>query len=229
MADGIVIGGKLYPVVDDAGQPVSVRRWNDRQLPQVPEFGPGDGYNKRRVKPIDLFVFHWTGGENDPIPMADVLRKRKLGIEFAISRSGTIYQFCDPALVDTADAGIVNSRSIGCEIVCYGYASWDITRRVFTVPKLGQDREMYEALTHGKKVKTAKFYDSQMRAARALANAVSEAIPAIRKRVPSVMNDVLPADALQSFTGFVGHYHITESKRDPGPWFMEQLFSLGNV
>lgn len=219
----IKIGGVLYPLVSPSGVPVSVRRWDDAELPKVPEFRAGDGYNKKRVKPIDLFVFHWTGGENDPITMSEVLRKRKLGVEFAISRSGTVYQFCDPMVVDTADSGIVNSRSIGCEMVCYGYAGWDIERKVFVVPRLGQDRETYEATTHGKKVKTAKFYPAQMDAAFALSDAVSKAVPGIPQRVPTDNVTALTEFDLEAWIGYLGHYHITTNKRDPGPWFMEEL------
>jgi len=225
----IMVGGKLYELLHPVTrQPMPVRRWNDWDYPVVPEFKAGDGYNKKRVKPIDLFVFHWTGGEQDPIPMAETLRQRKLGVEFAISRGGTVYQFCDPLVVDTADAGIVNSRSIGCEIVNYGYRSvWDL-RHAFGVPKLGQDREMYAATTHNSTVQTSKFYPCQMDAAFALANAISGAIPAITRRVPDgagVLNvsntNVLPNIGV--YSGFIGHYQLTKEKRDPGPWFMEEL------
>lgn len=218
----IVVGGKEYALGNSrTQQPVTVRRWNDGQLPKVPEFAAGDGYNKKRVKPIDLMVWHYTGGEQEPIQMADVLRKRKLGVEFAISRSGTVYQFCDPALVDTADAGIVNSRSVGCEVVNYGYRSLIDLKNAFGVPKVGLDREMYDAVTHGRTVKTAKFYPCQIEAVLALALAVSTALPEIQKTVPAGVPGVLKD--LVAFRGHVGHYHITDSKRDPGPQLMDAL------
>jgi len=221
---GIQVANRLYPLVNPTtGAPIQVRRWNDGQLPAVPEFKPGDGYNKRRVKPIDLMVWHWTGGEQDPIPMAEVLRQRKLGVEFAISRGGTVYQFCDPATVDTADAGYVNSRSIGCEIVCYGYRSvWDL-QHAFGVPKLGLDREMYSAVTHGKQVETAKFYPTQVHAALALAEAISAAIPAVTRRVPSPAANMISTVEMGAFTGHIGHYHLTDQKRDCGPYLIDQL------
>lgn len=222
MALGIEIGGRLFPVVDTDGLNLPVRRWNDGEQPIVPEFTPGSGFNKKRIKPIDLFVFHWTGGEQDPLPMAETLRTRKLGVEFAIARDGTIYQFCDPMLVDTADAGIVNSRSAGCEIVCYGYRSlWEL-RHAFGIPKLGRDRETYEASTHGTTITTAKFYPNQMRAAFALADAFAQAVPAVIRCVPPT-NEVMPPEQLVGYTGFIGHDNITDAKRDPGPWFMNQL------
>lgn len=221
---GIQIGGRLYqPVNPTTGAVIPVRRWNDGQLPKVPEFHAGDGYNKRRVQPIDLMVWHWTGGEQDPIAMAEVLRARKLGVEFSVSRSGTIYQFCDPQEVDTADAGYVNSRSIGCEIVCYGYRSvWDL-RHAFGVPKLGQDREMYSAVTHGKQVETAKFYPVQVHAALALAEVVSAAIPTVRRQVPSPAANMMTPAQIFTFSGHIGHFHLTDKKRDCGPYLIDQL------
>lgn len=220
---GIQIANRLYPLVNLAtGKEIPVRRWNDDQLPKVPEFKAGDGYNKHRVRPINLMVWHWTGGEQDPIQMAEVLRQRKLGVEFAISRSGTVYQFCDPAQVDTADSGSVNSRSVGCEIVCYGYRSvWDL-EHAFGIPKLGLDREKYPALTHGHEVDTAKFYTCQVQAALALATAVSAALP-IKRQVPGAAFSVLPPEGIAGFSGHIGHFHLTDKKRDPGPWFMDQL------
>lgn len=220
----IQVGGVLYPLRNPAtGMSVPVRRWNDRELPDVPEFKAGDGYNKMRHRPVDLFVWHWTGGEQDPIPMAETLRRRKLGVEFSISRDGVVFQFCDPLFVDTADAGIVNSRSVGCEIVCYGYRSaWDL-KHAFGVPKVGQDRPTYEAVTHNVKMITAKFYAAQVQAAIALADAASSAMPAITRCVPSAGTQMMPPQALQRYQGHLGHFHVTDKKRDPGPWFMDQL------
>ena len=71
----IQIANRLYPLTHLAtGKEIPVRRWNDWDYPVVPEFKAGDGYNKKRVKPINLMVWHWTGGEQDPIAMAEVLR-----------------------------------------------------------------------------------------------------------------------------------------------------------
>lgn len=225
VAPGIQVDGKYYQPINPAtGERVPVRRWNDGLLPVVPAFSAGDGYNKRRTKPIDLMVWHWTGGEQEPIAMAEVLRKRKLGVEFAISRSGTIYQFCDPAHVDTADAGFANSRSVGCEIVCYGYRSvWDL-QHAFGIPKLGLDREQYIAVTHGKAVATAKFYPLQVHAALGLAESISTALPAVKRRVPpAACQTEIERTVLNQFTGHLGHFHLTASKRDPGPYLIDQL------
>jgi len=230
MTNGICVGGKIYPVINPVtGKEVPVRRWNDGLTPKVPEFKAGDGYNKKRLQPIDLFVFHWTGGEQDPIPMCETLRARKLGVEFAISRSGTIYQFCDPMEVDTADAGFVNSRSAGCEIINYGYSGQftiDPVRaiKVPVVPKIAKDRPTYQATVHGRTVTTAEFYPCQTEAALGLANAFAQAVPAcVRKVPPANCTTEIPKENLKFFKGFIGHYHITVDKRDPGTQLIDRL------
>jgi len=227
---GIVVGGVTHPVTGADGRTMMVVSWRG-PTPNVPEFKAGDGYNKPRVKPIDCCVWHWTGGEAEPPRVAETLRRRKLGVEFAIGRDGRLYQFCDPLLVDTADAGILNSRSVGVEIVCYGFAggwTWDPVRalKVPRIPPKGRDRETYLATTHGRSVRTAKFYPAQVAAALALADALSSALPIPRDVPPSTQVTSMPTAALvgpQAFRGHLGHYHVSEHKRDPGPWFMDQL------
>jgi len=227
---GIVIGGVTHPVTVD-GRTVSVISWRGT-TPRVPGFRAGDGFNKPRgATPIDAVVWHWTGGENEPPRVAETLRKRKLGVEFAIGRDGKVYQFCDPLLVDTADAGILNARSVGVEVVCYGFAggwTWDPIRamRVPLVPLRGRDRETYLATTHGRSVRTAKFYPPQVAAALGLADALSAALGIERDVPPSSQTTAMPRAALvgpQRFRGHLGHYHVSEHKRDPGPWFVDQL------
>ncbi len=224
MARGILLDGHTYALNNSStGRPIPVHAWYDRNGPKVPEFRPGDGYNHRRrrylegdkSKPlINLAVWHWTGGEGNPDVMAETLRKRKLGIEFAIDRVGDVWQFCDPGEVDTADAGKLNFRSLGVEIVCYGFRPM-----VMLVPKLGRDRLIYEATTHGRTVNTAKFYPVQLQTACALAEVFSRVLP-----IPwevCTWETVLPG--IKDFKGHIGHYQCDLDKRDPGPWFMEQL------
>jgi len=225
MPDGIIYKGAVHPVISPLnGRHIPVFAWSDKHGPRVPEFRPGDGYNKVRRNPIDLCVWHWTGGENEPDVMAETLRQRKLGVEFAVGRTGTIWQFCDPAQVDTADSGFVNSRSVGVEVVCYGFAAqWGAASRALKVPlvpKRGQDREVYDAKTHGKTLKTAKLYPVQMEACLALADAISGAI-GIKRQLPPSDDGVF--DGIVRFEGHCGHLHLTDEKRDPGPWFLGQM------
>lgn len=235
MADGIIVAGKVYPVEHPVTRrPLQVLAWSDPpgSGPRVPAFRAGDGFNRARKRwPVDLCVWHWTGGEGEPDRVAETLRARKFGIEFAIGRTGSIWQFCDPHEVDTADAGFANSRSVGVEVVNYGFrsATFDPVRMLRVgplVPKLGQDRETYEATIHGRKRKLARFYRAQIHAAVALAEAISTATPEVQRRVPLDAGGNLYGRVMKefdSYTGHCGHYHLTERKLDPGFDLLEAL------
>jgi hypothetical protein len=233
MAEGIIVAGQTIPVLHpDSGQSLSVHAWSDPpgSGPRVPEFKPGDGFNKARKRwPIDLCVWHWTGGEGEPDRVAETLRARKFGVEFAIGRTGSIWQFCDPFVVDTADAGFANARSVGVEVVCYGYRSLLDPARALRVgpmiPALGRDRSTYEATIHGRRRKLANFYRTQIDAAIALADALSKAVPEIAREVPTDSSGALVARTVdvEDFSGHLGHYHLTERKLDPGFDLLEAL------
>lgn len=215
--DGVRIGGKIYPLLHPITKhPIPVFGPEDHKI----EFRPGDGYNKKRRKPIDLGVFHWTGSENAVETMARVLRKRKLGVEYAISPYGSLYQFCDMMEVDTADAGIANSRSWGVEIVNAGIRRrstlWREPR--YRKVKMGP-REGYNTKIHGRKVRCWDFYPAQRMTAFALNKLIFDVV------------DTYPADVcthpgtvpLDGVFGAVGHYNVSRKKLDPGTKFMEDL------
>lgn len=212
MENGIIVGEKTIRILD-----VNVRTWHQTGL----QFRAGEGFNRRRHTDINLMVWHWTGGEGEPPEVFGTLQKRELGVEFSISRIGEIWQFCDPLIVDTADAGGVNARSVGCEMVCYGVPS---ALTLWRPPRQGRDREIYEDEINGKRYKIGWFYPAQLRAALALADALAEGLPHIERRVPETSPRVLLPTELKNFAGHLGHYHISQRKQDPGPRLIEHLY-----
>lgn len=229
-ASDIIIDGQRFHVGIAGHESPRVLTWHDHGV----EFRAGEGFNKRRRSTIDLCVWHWSGGENEPLTMVRTLRKRKLGIEFAIGSTGVVYQFCDPMRVDTADAGPVNARSVGVEVINYGVRSFSREDDAFRaggllIPKRGVGRTRSEHTIHGRRHTVASFYPAQIAAAQALADALSRALP-IPPQVPLddsrnwVIDHALSADALGAFSGHVGHYHVSKRKLDPGPQFMRELW-----
>lgn len=208
----IVVGGKKYPV------PVPVHLWDETGY----ETAPGRGARKRK-RTIDLAVWHWTGGEGDARQLFNVLNKRELGVEFYVDQKGEIWQFCDPALVDTFDAGYVNARSVGTEIANYGYKRG----RNLPIPAKGRKRSTYTTILNGRRRTFAHFYTAQIAAALALGDALSTALK-IPRAVPRGAKGFVNANFMRrtqidAFQGHIGHFHCNDAKSDPGLDLLEAM------
>lgn len=223
----LIIGGKEIPCA------AKVVDWREHGMSDMPDSKnrPSKGTRLRNVAktPIDLFVVHWTGGEGSAKGMFNVLNTRELGIEFYLDDDGTIYQFCDPVVVDTFDAGSVNPRSIGIEIKNYGFRSGSQV-----VPSAGKNRQTYEGVIRGRKVKMAKFYDKQHIALKALIDAICAAIPTIPKVIPAgadgkLLQATMTPAQLKAYKGIIGHFHISTKKTDPGIDVFDYLIKQGIV
>lgn len=220
-ATGLIIGGKSVP----CAKPVF--NWNDHGM----KFTEKNGGRKRDIKKteIDLFVLHWTGGEGTAKGCFNVLNSRELGVEFYIGRAGEIYQFADPILVDTFDAGSVNPRSVGVEIANYGFRT-----NPSEIPQPGKDRKVYEGTIRGRKLKIASFYDTQLESAYELVKSVCAAIPTIPFVVPgdkdkNLFSGTLTKQQLKNWKGVLGHWHISDNKCDPGIDIFDHFVKKGTM
>lgn len=217
-AGGLILGGKVWPC-------------------DVPVFNPGDhglevkiGDGARRRFPkqteLDLFVLHWTGGENPPPKVFDVLDGRELGVEFSIGKYGDVWQFADPILVDTFDAGPVNKRSAGVEIINCG---WKSEGRA----SASNFREEYTTRLHGRPRRFTRFYPAQIRAAIALVDAIIKSEQTlIKRRIPrdgsgALITSVMGGGQLAAYEGVLGHFHITADKSDPGTDIFDAFAAAG--
>ncbi len=214
-ATGLILGGVYQPCA------VPVYNWHDHGL----EFEAGDGARRRHPKKtdLDLFVLHWTGGEAPPPRMYKVLDRRELGIEFAIGATGDVWQFCDPLKVDTFDAGPYNRRSIGVEIVNYGFGAG----------RNRANRTHYNCVLNGHKRNFAHFFPAQLKAAVALVDAVIESGKTkIARKVPrtpdgSFISRKMAKSELAQFDGVCGHFHISMKKSDPGLDIFREFIKCG--
>lgn len=216
MRSELVIGGKRVPISVPTLLP------EDHGM----EFKPGQGARRRfKKKPIDLFVLHWTGAENPPERVFKTLNNRSLGVEFAINREGLIYQFADPVYVDTFDAGRINPRSVGVEIVNYGF-TW---RK--PIPKKGRDRGTYQTILNRRKRTFARFYPQQLASAICLADVLCKEL-SIPRRIPrdhdlTILNRTMKWRELNRFKGVIGHFHASKRKSDPGMDIMHAFSASG--
>lgn len=171
-------------------------------------FGLSNAY-KRGASRISIGAVHWTGGEGDAKGVHSVLMRRGLSVDTCIERDGRIVQYTDPAAFATWHAGSINRRAWGVEVIngaVKGLAA--------------KDRPMQQMTIHGRDMMIADFYPAQIVALKELLEVFNGAL-GIPMRLPkdasgAVSATVVPSEKLATFTGVVGHYHVTKTKQDPG-------------
>ena len=219
MAQGVLVGGKIYPLSHPiTGHPIPVFGPEDHGM----EFKPGDGHNKIRTHDITGSVQHYTGSENAVETMFRTLNKRDLGVEFAGTPLGSLFQFCDPVEVDTADAGAANKMTWGIEFVNQGIRKLTDIRK-WRKPRAHKlnlgPRPMYMANVHGRDIKMWGLYPAQVALMCALNRLMVDALPHYGEDVcvvPGVID-------FKNFNGAMSHANVSRRKVDVGPLPMEQL------
>lgn len=175
---------------------------------------------RRRAHPVTAVVLHHTGAENPPDRMFHNLRNRQpgpLSVHFAIDQAGKVWQFADPAETVCSHAGEANGYSIGIEITSRG-----------TAPAVqGWEREAYTDTVHGRRGAFLRFYRAQMLAAYELCEwlCMSFGLPMLVPGEPGdrARRTVMTREELARFRGVIGHYHVTERKRDPSPHLLDEI------
>jgi hypothetical protein len=173
------------------------------------------------VRKPKQFVIHWDACLSSKA-CADVLKERGLSVHFCIDNDGTIYQLMDMQHVAWHARG-VNSSSVGVEVSNAVFLRYNDVYKDRGFPPRPI---IVNAEVHGKKLgPTLDFYPNQLKALRALIEAVSNVydIPldcpkgADGKLLTKKVNDI------SSFHGTIGHYHVSENKQDPITIPIDQL------
>jgi len=219
MADGVLIRGKSIPLLHPITKhPINVFGPEDHNM----EFKIGTGYNKRRRVDIRGGIIHWTGSENSVETMYRVLNNRKLGVEYCITPMGSLYYFCDPTKVDTADAGAANKFTWGVEMICAGLVQKKKPGKKFRpwkAPGNMGPRTKYKTKIHGAKLTCRQMYPAQLQTLFARNALMVDNLPKYDEEVctePGVID-------FKRFHGAMGHYNLKRGKTDPGPHTMEAL------
>lgn len=174
-------------------------------------FKKGTPSLKRRLKPIQHVVLHWTASENPAATVFRTLNQRNLSIDYIVDGEGLIWE-CNPDIKNlyTLHAGIINSTSIGIEIVNYGFAP--------KAPKKGEDRVVDKQSIHGRIKDVARFRPAQVDAVYALCTHLCNAY-----NIPFEVLGGTTTAPVADFRGIIGHFHINRLKNDPGPLLLTQL------
>lgn len=196
---------------------------------------------------VDLFVLHYDVCGTSRQCFKVLHDIRGLSVHFMLDVDGTIYQTLD--LKERAwHAGTANDRSIGIEIANIGaykdmetldkWYGHDDEGPYITFPNWMKDtgirtegfvarparpepvRGRINGLDLVQYDLTPEQYDSLIR----LTATLCRVFPKIKPDCPrdadgNIVMHVLPDAEIESFSGILGHFHVTQRKQDPGPAF----------
>ncbi|HKA86130.1 MAG TPA: N-acetylmuramoyl-L-alanine amidase [Haliangiales bacterium] len=172
------------------------------------------------------FVIHLDGCINADSCWDVLQNERGLSCHFILDNDGTLYQTLD--LIDCAyHAAGLNETSIGIEICNRGDAKYegDYARANL------KPREVVTCNIHGEKYVALDFTKEQYATMDELAKVFAKVLPGIAINQPKggdggalwttiidERTDPTGQRLRELYTGYLGHYHITKQKWDPGPF-----------
>ena len=183
-------------------------RWRPRRL-----IG-GDRSIERLRQVVRQFVVHHDGCQDSRMCFNVLHNERGLSVHFLIDNDGTIFQTLD--LVDCAfQAAGVNEISVGVELANRG----DALR--FPNDYHGK-RDKVTCRINGHQFLAYAYTPAQMQAMIAVGKALARLFPNLPQVYPQNGGDPEPMWASlrdpREYTGYLGHYHVTAQKWDPGPF-----------
>jgi hypothetical protein len=167
---------------------------------------------------VRKFVVHHDGVSSAATCFHVLHNERGLSCHFLIDNNGDIYQTLDLAFMGF-HAGIFNADSIGVELCNRG----DALRWPGYYAARGMEREVAPCRIHRHTYLSYDFTPEQYTAMGHLARTLTRALPKLPIEYPQSapgepLWGVMEPRAAREFAGYVGHYHLTSAKWDPGPF-----------
>ncbi len=197
---------------------------------EVHPFGPAKGmegaimrYRPRRLigadrsldrlkQVIRQFVVHHDGCQSSRDCFHVLHDERGLSVHFLIDNDGTIFQTLD--LVDCAfQAAGVNEVSVGVELANRG----DALR--FPNDYHGK-RDKLTCTINGHQFLVYEYTKAQVESMISIGKALARIFPNLPQTFPADGGEPLwkTLSDPREYTGYMGHYHVTDQKWDPGPF-----------
>src|SRR5690242_5267022 len=169
---------------------------------------------------VKQFVIHADGCSSSDMCFAVLQNERGLSDHFLLDNDGTIYQTLDLGLMGY-HAEQWNIASIGIELCNRGDAKKE--PNYYASGRAGPRREAKPCRINGNTILgfdyTKEQYDSFLKLCRALLRLLPNLPAEFPQSSPGVQAwDTLPTSESFGFSGYLGHYHLTASKWDPGPF-----------
>ncbi|MCE9571572.1 MAG: N-acetylmuramoyl-L-alanine amidase [Deltaproteobacteria bacterium] len=194
--------------------------------PSLRKYGSEWVHNPNAKKPpmdevkkvIRQFVFHHDGCLDARMCWQVLQNERGLSCHFICDNDGTLYQTIDLALM-AYHAAEYNLNSIGVEMSNRGDAHKEPTY----YSRKNMKRDVLPCKINNTKILAFDFTPEQYRAMRKLCSALTRLLPNLPVEYPQDAPGqqswkTLPPGGGFTFAGYVGHYHLTGQKWDPGPF-----------
>ncbi len=203
---------EIYPYAPAKGLGAMAARYRERRLIGA------DRSLSRLQQVLRQFVVHHDGCPSSKACFQVLHNERGLSVHFLIDNDGTIYQTLD--LVDCAfQAAGVNEISVGVELANRG----DAIR--FPDDYHGR-RDKLTCSIHGHQFLAYAYTKDQIDSMTAIGRTMARLFPNLPQTYPIAGS----GDALwtaiadpREYKGWLGHYHVTQQKWDPGPFDFKQF------
>jgi len=199
-----------YPFSPAKGLEHATKRWRERR------YMGGARADLRRLQDIiRQFVVHHDGCPTSADCFHVLHDERGLSVHFLLDNDGTLYQTLD--LVDVAHhAAGVNEISIGVEMCNRGSVSLDGPD--YYKRKFGFNRDVIDCVVHNSRYHMWAYTPGQYMAMEALGKALARLFPNLPQVFPEYNGNLLNTwmQEPRGFAGYLGHFHITNNKWDPG-------------
>jgi hypothetical protein len=193
-------------------------------------FRPGDPNTRKQRGGWAGIALHWTGGENAWTVTREVLRSRKLSVQFVVDRT-EIVQLADLSTRCAHIGSPGNDRFVGVEVRCRGYATKeDLAAAKAADPTLrdrdeldwSEPRDTYTDTIGGKRVSMASFDPKQVENLLWLCETVAGLYGFPRlipyRQVPAITEDLrreMPVDPEAFVVRHEGRLLLPSFARDP--------------
>ena len=197
-------GGGVYPYSEHV--PKRARRYRERPAMR------GEFNLAAAQGVIRQFILHHDGCPNARVCFNVLHNERGLSCHFLLDNDGTIYQTMDLGYMAFHAAGF-NARSIGIEISNRGDAK--------RYPNYYRSRDVTTCRIHDHTYLAYEYTEAQYEALEALGRALARALPNLPIDYPQDSPGHQAwsiAEHVRSYAGYLGHYHTTRRKWDPGPF-----------
>jgi N-acetylmuramoyl-L-alanine amidase len=208
--------GGVFPYSDKLPKPYT-RRYAFR--PALRAFGAKPPLAAAQAA-ITQFVVHHDGCTSADMCWSVLQNERGLSCHFLIDNNGTIFQTIDLALM-AYHAAEFNLRAIGVEFCNRGDAKK--YGDTYDNGKHGGGRDKVNCQINGYNYYAFSYTKAQMESFTRLARELKRILPNLPVEYPQKAPgeaawETLPRAGAFGFAGYMGHYHLTAQKWDPGPF-----------